>query len=58
MASRHRDFPTSAPHGLFMIGKIGMELTQHLPHPPSLADRHIVVGISVKDIDAQPGKIS
>ena len=44
--------------GLFVIGEIGMELTQGLAHLPGLANRHIVVGIAVENVDAQPREVS
>ena len=43
---------------LFVIGEIGMELTQDLTHPPGLANRYIVIGIAVEDVDAQPREVS
>ena len=42
---------------LFVIGKIGMELTQNLAHPPGLANRHIVVGIAVENVNAQTREV-
>ena len=44
--------------GLFMIGEVGMKGTQDLTHPPRLADRDVVVGVSVQDIDPARAKVS
>ena len=42
---------------LFVIGKVGMELSQDLSHPPGLIDGYVIVGITVQDVDAKLSEV-